>query len=106
MSHCANSVKHYKTLWFRYVFISVFFLYLLNKQIIKHNFALYGAVGVDSWSVTRFFFRTYRPRIGDIGAKCCVKKINVGYSCLSQHLIKKREIESMPFSIKVRGKWF
>lgn len=55
MSHCANSVKHYKTLWFRYVFISVFFLYLLNKQIIKHNFALYGAVGVDSWSVTRFF---------------------------------------------------
>ena len=55
MSHCANSVKHYKTLQFWYVFISIFFLYLLNKQIIKHNFALYGAVGVDSWSVTRFF---------------------------------------------------
>lgn len=56
MSHCANSVKHYKTLQFWYVFISIFFLYLLNKQIIKHSFALYGAVGVDSWSVTRFFF--------------------------------------------------
>ena len=33
MSHCANSVKHYKTLQFRYVFISIFFLYLLNKLL-------------------------------------------------------------------------